>query len=128
MTQMTPAPRPGQKWNLYDLMDKGIEFETLMGTYVADSGSPTSVPAPALADMSLHFWFLKDKPDNQTPHKEDEAYLVLKGTGTITIEQSEIELKPGDLIFVPRCTAHHFSRFEKEGLYLLVIFGPNFTG
>jgi len=37
-------------------------------------------------------------------------------------------MKAGDLIFVPKLTDHRFHDFEKEGLDLLVIFGPDFTG
>jgi len=124
-----PAPRLGQKWNLLEYVKKGIEFTTMLGTFVLkDQGQQPPIPPPTLADLSLHFWHLKDKQDDQAPHKEDEAYFVLQGHGKLTIEGHIHSLEPGDLIFVPRCAEHHFSDFEKEGLSVLVIFGPNFTG
>lgn len=125
---MYPEPKPGQKWNVYDLMDKGIAFTTMLGTYLwPEHGQQPPVPPPALSDLSLHFWHLQDEADNQTPHQEDEAYFVIKGRGRITIAGQVYPLKAGDLIFVPRSTEHRFHDFE-EGLDLLVIFGPNFTG
>jgi mannose-6-phosphate isomerase-like protein (cupin superfamily) len=124
-----PAPRLGQKWNLFEFEKKGIEFTTMIGTFVLkDQGQQPPVPPPALADLSLHYWHLKHNKDDQTPHKQDEAYFVLQGRGKLTIEGQVYSLEPGDLIFVPRCVEHHFSDFEAQGQSLLVIFGPNFTG
>lgn len=123
-----PAPKPGEKWNLIELAESGCEFKSLIGTYQSSSSTAAQEPPPSLANLSLHFWHLKDRPDDQTPHKEDEAYLVLRGRGTIDVGGRRLELVRGDLVFVPRCVEHHFSNFESEGLDLLVIFSPNFTG
>jgi len=127
--ELHPPPQPGQKWNLHDLMAKGIAFSTMLGTYLwPEHGQQPPVPPPALANLSLHFWHLKDEADNQTPHQQDEAYFVIRGIGQITVADQVHPLRPGDLIFVPKTTPHHFHDFEQEGLDLLVIFGPNFTG
>ena len=129
LAQKNPKPKPGQKWNLHELMDKGIAFTTLIGTYLwADHGQQPPVPPPSLATLSLHFWHLKDEADYQKPHQEDEAYFVIKGSGRITVAGQVSPLQPGDLIFVPKSTEHRFHDFEKDGLDILVIFGPNFTG
>lgn len=124
-----PAPKQGQKWNLHEYMKDGISFTTMLGTFViSDQGQQPPDPPPDLGELSLHYWHLKDRPDEQTPHKQDEAYFVLGGRGTLTIEGRSHALVPGDLIFVPRCAQHRFSDFAEEGLSLLVMFGPNFTG
>ncbi len=126
--QKAPAPRLGQKWNLNEFVKKKVEFATMIGTYgEADHDNQLHVPPPALSNLSLHFWHL-DGHDDQTPHKEDEAYFVLEGTGSIAIEGKEYPLHPGDLIFVPRCADHRFVQLGPGGLSLLVIFSPNFTG
>jgi mannose-6-phosphate isomerase-like protein (cupin superfamily) len=125
---MTPKPAAGQLWNLFDFEAKGIEFTTMIGTYLwPNKGQQPPDPPPATRELSLHFWSVKEK-DEQTPHAEDEAYFVLKGRGTLTIDGQAHRLRPGDLIFVPKGAHHQFTDFEQEGLTMLVIFGPNFTG
>ena len=77
--------------------------------------------------MSLHVYHLKKgEPDQQRPHKEDEAYYVIKGSGKITIENLTQGINEGDLFFVPRNARHHFHDYEE--LALLVFFAPLFTG
>jgi mannose-6-phosphate isomerase-like protein (cupin superfamily) len=123
-----PAPRIGQCWNLQDLVAKGVSFRTLLGTYALGKTGSADSDTPALANLSLHFCHLKDEKDQQTPHKEDEAYYVISGRGAIVVEGKRHDLEAGSLIFVPRCAEHRFVDFEEEGLNLLVIFSPNFTG
>jgi mannose-6-phosphate isomerase-like protein (cupin superfamily) len=123
-----PAPRLGQCWNLHDLIAKGVTFRTLVGTYALSESGCDENNTPALDNLSLHFCHLKEEKDQQTPHKEDEAYYVISGRGTIVIEGKRHNLEAGSLIFVPRCAEHRFVDFEEEGLNLLVIFSPNFTG
>ena len=125
---MTPKPAAGQTWNLFDYEAKGVEFSTMIGTFLwLQKGQQPPDPPPAMSELSLHFWSLKEN-DTQTPHSQDEAYFVIKGRGTLTIDGRKFTLKPGDLIFVPKGAHHQFTDFEEEGLALLVIFAPNFTG
>jgi mannose-6-phosphate isomerase-like protein (cupin superfamily) len=63
-------------------------------------------------------------PDRQTPHAEDEVYVVLEGSGAIMIDGERQELSRGDQAFVPADVEHRFVDYEK--LVLLVIFnGPH---
>jgi mannose-6-phosphate isomerase-like protein (cupin superfamily) len=123
-----PAPKLGQCWNLHGLIAKGVTFRTLLGTYAVKETDSEGGDTPALDILSLHFAHLKDEKDQQTPHKEDEAYYVIAGRGAIVIEGKRHDLEAGSLIFVPRCAEHQFVDFEKDGLSLLVVFSPNFTG
>ena len=123
MTQ--PAPKTGRIWNVIDYIHGNVAFATMIGTYGQPSGGPAS---PALDNLSVHYWHLKEIPDEQTPHKQDELYYVLEGAGTVTVSGVEQPLKSGDLLFVPRCAEHRFTDFEEEGLHLLVFFSPDFTG
>jgi mannose-6-phosphate isomerase-like protein (cupin superfamily) len=123
-----PAPKLGQLWNLHELVTKGVKFRTLLGTYAGAEAESDRGETPALDNLSLHFAHLKEEKDEQTPHKEDEAYYVISGRGAIMIEGKRHDLRAGSLIFVPRCAEHRFVDFKEEGLNLLVIFSPNFTG
>jgi mannose-6-phosphate isomerase-like protein (cupin superfamily) len=62
-------------------------------------------------------------PDPQSPHGEDEAYLVLRGRGTITVDDEEQSVGPGSLVFVPRRATHRFHDVT-EDLRILVFFAP----
>ena len=60
------------------------------------------------------------EPDRQQPHTEDEVYVVLEGTGVLTVEGNSIPVAPGQAIFVPAHAEHQFTAYE--GLSVLVVF------
>jgi mannose-6-phosphate isomerase-like protein (cupin superfamily) len=60
------------------------------------------------------------EPDRQEAHDRDEAYVVLEGRGTLTIENDRVELTRGKAAFVPAGAHHRFTGYE--GLSVLVIF------
>lgn len=63
-------------------------------------------------------------PDLQSPHAEDEVYVVLEGSGAIVIGGVRQELSQGDQAFVAANVEHRFVDYER--LVLLVIFnGPH---
>ena len=58
--------------------------------------------------------------DRQQPHENDEAYVVIEGTGVLEVEGVETPLREGEGIFVPAGAEHRFTGYES--LALLVIF------
>lgn len=66
-------------------------------------------------------------PDLQSPHDEDEVYVVLEGRGRMRVEGEERTVSAGSVLYV-RATADH-SFFEvEEDMTLLVFFasgGPS---
>jgi mannose-6-phosphate isomerase-like protein (cupin superfamily) len=60
------------------------------------------------------------EPDRQQPHEDDEVYVVLEGTGTLQVEDEEIDLVEGQAMFVAAHAEHRFVAYEQ--LSLLVIF------
>lgn len=60
------------------------------------------------------------EPDHQQPHDRDEAYVVLKGRGTLEVEDERVDLEVGQAAFVPAGANHRFVGYE--GLSVLVIF------
>ena len=60
------------------------------------------------------------EPDRQQPHDDDEIYVVLAGSGVLTIEGEDFPLEEGHAIFVPARAEHRFTGYE--GLSVLVIF------
>jgi mannose-6-phosphate isomerase-like protein (cupin superfamily) len=60
------------------------------------------------------------EPDRQSPHADDEVYVVLEGRGVLTVEDEQIPVEEGKAVFVPAGAEHRFTGYE--GLSLLVIF------
>ncbi|MCW2505161.1 MAG: cupin [Actinomycetia bacterium] len=61
--------------------------------------------------------------DGQSPHTEDEVYVVMAGTALIEADSGTAEVAPGSVIYVPAGERHRFTNVTAD-LALLVIFGP----
>jgi mannose-6-phosphate isomerase-like protein (cupin superfamily) len=61
--------------------------------------------------------------DGQSPHTEDEIYVVTAGRARIVTPDGAADVAPGAVIFVPAGEAHRFEDIT-EDLALLVVFGP----
>lgn len=61
--------------------------------------------------------------DGQSPHTEDEAYVVLAGRSRFTAGDATRDVAPGDTIFVPAGVPHRFHDITDE-LRLIVVFAP----
>ncbi len=61
--------------------------------------------------------------DGQSPHTEDEIYVVTAGRARIVTPDGEASVGPGTVIFVPAGEEHRFVDVT-EDLALLVVFGP----
>jgi mannose-6-phosphate isomerase-like protein (cupin superfamily) len=61
--------------------------------------------------------------DDQTPHAEDEIYVVTAGRARIVTLSGTSALVPGSVIFVPAGEEHRFVDIS-EDLTLLVVFAP----
>ena len=59
--------------------------------------------------------------DPQTPHKADEAYIVVAGSGKLWVEGELFPCQPGDLLYVPSGKKHRFVDFTDD-LAVWVIF------
>jgi mannose-6-phosphate isomerase-like protein (cupin superfamily) len=63
------------------------------------------------------------EPDRQTPHDEDEVYVVTAGRASIEIEGETYPVEEGDVVFVERGADHRFVDIEAD-LEALVVFAP----
>ncbi len=57
--------------------------------------------------------------DKQQPHEDDEVYVVLEGTGTLTVDGTEVRLKEGDAVFVEAGAEHRFTAYEQLALFVI---------
>jgi mannose-6-phosphate isomerase-like protein (cupin superfamily) len=61
--------------------------------------------------------------DGQSPHTEDEVYVVLAGAGQFTAGEEGRTVGPGDVLFVPAGLPHRFHDIS-NALHLVVVFAP----
>jgi len=61
--------------------------------------------------------------DDQSPHTEDEIYVVTAGRATIEAGGERAGVGPGAVIYVPAGEVHRFTDVT-EDLALLVMFAP----
>jgi mannose-6-phosphate isomerase-like protein (cupin superfamily) len=64
-----------------------------------------------------------DATDPQTPHGQDEVYVVLAGSASFTAAGETIRVLPGSTIFVPAREPHSFHDVT-ERLEVVVLFAP----
>lgn len=78
----------------------------------------------ATADLSLGTYSIRaGATDTQSPHREDEIYVVTKGHAQFTSGNDTVTVEPGTVLFVPAKEEHRFHDIT-EDLVLLVVFGP----
>ena len=63
--------------------------------------------------------------DPQSPHTQDELYIVASGTGVFMRDGERRPFKPGDLIFVPAAADHRFEDFSDDFSAWVVFWGPH---
>lgn len=78
--------------------------------------------------MKLRFYQPRGA-DEQSPHDQDELYIVTTGSGTFAMGQSEESLKripfgPGDAIFAPAGAVHRFEDFTSDFATWVIFWGP----
>ena len=95
------------------------------GVYTAASGEPVHwVEHLRVPDLSVGTYSIPaGGTDNQTPHTEDEIYVVTSGRAVIETPGGAAPVSPGSVIFVPALEEHRFTTIT-EDLTLLVIFAP----
>ncbi len=62
--------------------------------------------------------------DDQTPHDQDELYLVLSGSGFFVKDGERVAFGPGDALFVEAGIAHRFEGFTDDFATWVVFWGP----
>src|SRR5947208_1530177 len=91
---------------------------------IAVDGEPNFVEQLRVADLSIGTYSIPaGGADDQSPHTEDEIYVVTAGRARLVTDSGSADVGPGDPVFVPAGEAHRFVDIT-EDLALLVVFGP----
>jgi mannose-6-phosphate isomerase-like protein (cupin superfamily) len=61
--------------------------------------------------------------DYQTPHEQDELYIVVKGDGELITPEGTLHFIAGDVLFVKAGDEHRFERFSDDLILWAVFWG-----
>lgn len=102
-----------QPWQIFDLAQIRQQLKGKPAEYLEF----LNVPA-----LNCGIYFLAaGSTDMQSPHDDDEVYLVLSGKARMRLDNAERAVGPGSLLYVGATTEHSFFEIE-EDMTLLVIF------
>ncbi len=62
--------------------------------------------------------------DLQQPHEQDEVYVVVRGSGTLSVEDERQEFAQGDVLFVSAGAEHRFEEFTDDFVAWAIFYGP----
>lgn len=62
--------------------------------------------------------------DTQSPHEQDEIYIIHTGTGEFEKERQTISFAPGDVLFVKAKERHRFKNFSDDFQTWVIFWGP----
>ncbi|PWT96818.1 MAG: hypothetical protein C5B52_14935 [Bacteroidetes bacterium] len=73
--------------------------------------------------MQVEF-FAPENIDTQSPHKQDELYIIASGNAIFNRNQERIHCKTGDVLFVPAAMQHRFEHFSEDFATWVIFYGP----
>ena len=95
------------------------------GAFAAEPGAANYVEQLSTADLSVGTYSIASGGvDRQSPHTEDEVYVVTRGQATFVDDAGRTPVGPGDVLFVRAGVAHRFEDVTDD-LALVVVFGPS---
>lgn len=62
--------------------------------------------------------------DPQTPHDQDELYVVISGTGEYVMNGERVPFEPHDVLFAPAGAEHRFENFSDDFATWVIFYGP----
>jgi mannose-6-phosphate isomerase-like protein (cupin superfamily) len=65
-----------------------------------------------------------ERPNRQTPHTQDEIYVVIRGRGVLLHDGRRDSFEPGDLLFVAAGVDHSFEDATDDLAVWRVFYGP----
>jgi mannose-6-phosphate isomerase-like protein (cupin superfamily) len=69
--------------------------------------------------------YVPHKTDLQTPHKRDEAYVVVQGRGEFVNEDTRQNFEQGDFLFAAAGEKHRFENFSDDLVVWVIFYGPD---
>jgi len=73
--------------------------------------------------MKVEYYAPREK-DLQTPHRQDELYIVASGSGIFYNDGQRMPFNAGDVLFVPAGKEHRFEDFTPDFATWVIFYGP----
>lgn len=73
--------------------------------------------------MKLEYFAPRGR-DRQTPHDQDELYIVIKGSSELISGESRYTFEAGDILFVEAGKDHRFENYSDDFATWVVFWGP----
>ena len=67
---------------------------------------------------------LPSRPIRQSPHAQDEVYVIVRGTGVLLHDGKRDTFEAGDLLFVAAGIEHQFEDFSQDLAVWRIFYGP----
>lgn len=64
-------------------------------------------------------------PEPKTPHKEDELYFIISGSGMASVGEETFAIEEGDVVYVEKGVKHDFYDIDDELTALIVFAGSD---
>ncbi len=77
----------------------------------------------AHGSMTLR-WYAPRGSDPQTPHDQDEIYIVVSGTGWFVRGGERVAFGPHDALFAAAHEVHRFEDFSPDFATWVIFYGP----
>lgn len=101
------------------------EFPAWLARLPTPEGNPFVV-AYGHGTLSVELYLYAPRGvDTQTPHRRDEVYVVVRGSGWFVNGPARHRFGPGDLLFVPAGVEHRFEEFTDDLAAWVVFYGPD---
>jgi mannose-6-phosphate isomerase-like protein (cupin superfamily) len=68
---------------------------------------------------------IPETPKQQTPHAQDEIYVIVQGRAVFLHDGGQETVSEGDLVFVAAGIQHQFSELKDHFTVWRVFYGPN---
>jgi mannose-6-phosphate isomerase-like protein (cupin superfamily) len=62
-------------------------------------------------------------PNQQTPHEQDELYVVIRGRGVLVHDDKRHRFDSGDILFVAAGVEHHYEDFSDDLALWRIFYG-----
>ena len=96
------------------------------------------LPLPATEKWKLGVWdaevmrhgsmfveiFAPKETDFQTPHTQDELYVIVSGSGEFVLGDTTYTFGPGDVLFAAAGVEHRFTQFTPDFVCWVIFYGP----
>jgi mannose-6-phosphate isomerase-like protein (cupin superfamily) len=111
------------------LEEAGMTADWMFSLKDLRAGLPTD-PQAKRANYPLLHGSLKagiyapDAVDRQSPHSQDELYIIASGTGVFVKGDERRPFAPQDLIFVEAGVVHRFENFSSDFTAWVIFWGP----